>query len=337
MAFSNSIRTKIMLAAGIIVVVVLIASLNYKKTSSAKHELSIFRVPANDWTYIAEEKGWLTKAFEKDGIKIQLVQGTSGKEALLFSRDELNIAERMLYPTLLYKSNGYDISVVDVTNHPDPKIASIIVPIDSPITNFSDLKGKKIASWRASCPYMVLFELAENQKWKIGEDFTYVNIAGSENKTVLLTKEVDALAAHPLGDVAPLIVNGLAKEIAYPDKDSLYVQGGGVVVNFTPSPFAKEHPDVVKKYIDIRYQTLAWIGEHEDEAAAIIERITRTPAAVSKFSWRRSIITYKPEHSYKQVLEDTERTQNWLVENGDIPKEKKVDLSTLFAKPYFIE
>lgn len=53
--------------------------------------------------------------------------------------------------------------MAQVSSHPKPKIASIIVPRDSPIKALDDLKGKEITSWRAGYPYMVLYELVEDK------------------------------------------------------------------------------------------------------------------------------------------------------------------------------
>ena len=54
---------------------------------------------------------------------------------------------------------------------------------------------------------MVLYELAEDKGWKEGTDWTYVNIPSSESKTALISKQVDAISAHPLTDIAAMLQN----------------------------------------------------------------------------------------------------------------------------------
>jgi len=231
---------------------------NVPATSSQNNtleKLPILKIAADDWTYVAEKNGWIKEVFEDNGIKVELVQGTLGNEAQLMDRGDLHFANWMLYPYLLYRSQGANLSGVEVSVHPDPDIASVIVPADSPVKTFDDLKGKKIASWRVGCPYMVLYEIAENKGWKEGTDWKYVNIPSSENKTVLLSKEVDAISAHLLGDVAALIQSGAAREVANPAKDSVYVQGGGVTVTFTSAPFAANYPNITKKYLEVKLKT----------------------------------------------------------------------------------
>lgn len=314
-----------------VLIFVLLSGISYGKN---RETLPVFKVGAQDWQYVAQEKGWLDKPFAKLGTKIEIVEYGVGNEGILFERGDLHIAARMLYPTLLTKIAGFDIVVVQTTKHPDPKIASIVVPIDSPIKTFDDLKGKKIASWRYGCPYMVLFELIEQHNWDLA-DIKFVNIPASEYKTVLLSKEVDAISVHPHIEAAPLLLTGAAREIAYPTKDSVYVQGGGVVTTFTPRSVAAKYPDVVKLYLKLQTQTRRWILKNQDEAARIVEKRRRTPAENSKFSWERTVATWDFEPSYNKVITETERTQQWLVKHGDIQADKQVDIKNLFDKNYY--
>ncbi|TCL56471.1 ABC-type nitrate/sulfonate/bicarbonate transport system substrate-binding protein [Hydrogenispora ethanolica] len=302
--------------------------------SYGEEKLAVFKAGAQDWQYVAREKGWLDQAFAKIGTKFEITEYGVGNEGILFERGDLHIAQRMLYPAILAKSAGFDIVVVQASKHPEPKIASIVVPADSPIKTFDDLKGKKVAAWRLGCPYMVLFEQLEQHNWDLS-DIKFVNIPATEYKTVLLSKEVDAIAVHPHIEAAPLILQGLAREIAYPAKDSNYVNGGGITVAFTLRSVAEKYPDVLKLYIKIQDQTRKWILKNQDEAARIVEKNRRVPAAISKFAWERSSATWGNELSYQKLVTESERTQDWLIKHQDIPANKRVDLKELFAKKYF--
>lgn len=304
-------------------------------TASVKDTLPVLKVPAGDWVYIANQKGWLQEAFKEFGFEIEIVEGALGNEVQLFERGDLHFAGRMIYPVLLYKSQGAAVSVVEVSQHPAPDIVSILVAKDSPIQTFDDLKGKKIASWRAGCPYMVLYELAENRGWVQGTDWEYINIPSSENKTALLSGEVDAISCHQIGDVAALLTEGLAREVANTTEDSVYVQGGGVTVTFAPTEFANQYPEVVKAYVDLQHETNAWIKANYDEAAGIVESVTRTPVAITQFWWSRSDDTWTPELSLSKIKEETNRTIDWLIAHGDIEADKRPDTESLFAAQYF--
>ncbi|MBW4082555.1 ABC transporter substrate-binding protein [Paenibacillus sp. S150] len=304
-------------------------------TAAPEKKLAVLKVAASDWAYVADKKGWFKETFEALGTSVELVQGTLGNEAQLIARNDLHFANRMLYPLLQYKSQGADLTAVQVSVHPEPDIASIIVLADSPVKTFDDLKGKKIASWKAGCPYMVLYEKAETEGWTQGKDWTYVNIPSSENKTALLSKEVDAISTHLLGDVAALILNGSAREIANPDQESIYVQGGGATVTFTSTQFAKDYPNITKKYIELQDKTEAWMLANRDEAAEIVESVSRVPADISKFAWERMGSTWESAHDLTTIQAETAAMQNWLVEHGDIEADKKVDVTKLFDTQYF--
>ncbi len=303
--------------------------------AQSKNRLPEFKVIGQDWTYVAREKGWLDKPFEKDGTKVKIVETPTGTEGALMARGDLHIAERMIYAAMQFKVAGFDITVVDTSKHPDPNVVSIMVPSDSPVKKFEDLKGKKIASTRGGCPYLVLLEMAEGRGWDVDKDIQYLNMPSSEYKALIIAKQVDAISMHPTAEIAPLLQNGFAREIAYPAKNSLYIQGGGVYVNFTPSELAKDHPDVVKKYLTIRYKTLQWIEKNQDEAAAIVQKVRRTPPEVSKFAWSRRFATWKPERNYEKVVTETARLQDWLIKIGDYKPEKKIDLRKYIDPQYY--
>lgn len=297
--------------------------------------IPVLKVSAEDWTYVAREKGWFAKPFEKEGTKVSIVESPTGTEGALMARGELHIAERMLYAAIQFKVAGFDITVVDTSKHPAPNIVSIMVPADSPVKKFEDLKGKKIASTRGGCPYLVLTEMAEVRGWDINKDIQFLNIPSTEYKALLIAKQVDAISMHPTAAIAPILLNGLAREIAYPAPDSIYVQGGGAYVNFTPTEFARQHPATIKKYLDIRYQTFRWMETHQDEAAAIIEKIRRVPPEVAKFAWSRRFATWQPERNYEKVLAETGRLQDWLIKNGDYKPEKRIDLRKYIDRQYY--
>ena len=291
----------------------------------------------NDWVWVAQKKGWFTEAFEQYGIKVFLVEGTLGNEAQLMARNDLHFANRMLYPYLLYRSQGANLMAVQVSTHPKPPITSIIVLKDSPVQTFEDLRGKKIASWRAGCPYMVLYELAEQRNWVQGKDWSYINIPSGEQKNALLSREIDAVSSHLTGgDVAQLLISDLAREVAYPSEDSIYINGGGVMVIFTSTEFAAKYPYITRAYTDLHIKTQMWMLDNLDEAAKLVEGITRVPAEVSKFGWIRMGSAWgTSDLDFETIKKETKAMQDWLVAHGDIDANKQVSPADLFDPQYF--
>ena len=298
--------------------------------------LAEFKIPADDWAFIAQEKGWFKEAFEQYGIKVGLVQGTSGNEAQLISREDLHLAERMIYPYLLYRTQGANLTVVEVSAQPNAEITSILVLKDSPVQTFDELKGKKLASWRASCTYISLYELAEQRNWVHGVDWNYVNLPSGENKNALISKEIDAVSTHISGDVAQLLISNLAREIAHPSEDSVYMCGGGVRVIFTSPEIAHRYPKIIHEYVAVRRKTERWMLTNLDEAAKVIEDIRRVPPDVSKLQWTRWGSAWKTSDlDFETIKKNTKNLQDWLVAHGDIEASKQMDPADLFDPLYF--
>lgn len=299
-------------------------------------KLDTLKVPASDWTYIAQQEGWFEEVFGKQGIKVEVVEGTIGNEAQLIERGDLHFAGRMLYPYLLYRAAGADLTAVQVSAHAIPEVASIVVLGDSPYQSFDDLKDKKIATWRAGCPYMVLTELTEDRNWEEGKDWNFVNIKSSEFKTALLSGEIAAVSTHPSDDLAIMLLNGSAREIAHPAQESAYIQGGGATVIFTSNKFAQNYPNITKTYAELQDTVQRWIIENQDDAAAIVKEVTRVPEDVTKQGWARRATgnwAYS-EKDLKKIKTETQRTVDWLVEHGDL-EAGKIDVENLFTEAFF--
>jgi ABC-type nitrate/sulfonate/bicarbonate transport system substrate-binding protein len=300
-------------------------------------DLKELKIGSSDWAYVAQQRGLFEEIFGKYGIKVTVIEGTIGQEAQLMARGDLHITGRMLYPYLLYRSAGADMIAVQSSVHPHPKITAIIVAQDSSVQKFEDLKGKKISSWRAGCPYMVLFELADKANWKQGVDWEYVNIPYTEHKDGLLSGEIDAISSHLLTDIIPMVASGAFREVAYAAEDGVYVNGGGSTVQFAPSEFAKKYPKIIKTYLDLQEQVFDWILENKDEAALLVKAVNRTPEEISKFAWdkERSASTWKRESDLAKVKRETKAMQDWLLEHGDIDQGKGVDVNLLFDPQFF--
>ncbi|MDR3123202.1 MAG: ABC transporter substrate-binding protein [Treponema sp.] len=300
--------------------------------SQGLEKLPVLKISARDWNYVANSKGWF-KPFTDNGTKIELIQGVLGNEVQLFARGEVHFTQRMLYPYMLFRIQGADLIAIQASTHPVVGVTSIMVKTESPYQTLDDLRGKKIASWRASCPYMVLFELTERKGWQEGTDWIYVNTR--EYREALIAGEAEAISWHPSDNVAALLTTGTAREIAYPDEESVYINGGGITVQFTASEFADKYPNIVRKYVEIMDSSYEWILNNTDEAAAIIETITRAPPEVTKLTWERQIGNWRSERDLATIIRETDVMQEWLIEHGDIAPDKKADAASLFDVRFF--
>jgi len=65
----------------------------------------------------------------------------------------------------------------------------------------------------------------------------------------------------------------------------------------------------------------------------VVESVNREPAENTRFWWERSKETfYRSDYTIEQIKEETKAFQDWLVEHGDIDKEKEIDVNELFSE-----
>lgn len=294
----------------------------------AKKEL-VAKIPLQEWTAVASQKGWLQEEFAKYGAKIELVDITAlkipGVEASLLDRGDLNFAFRMQYPSLQHKLNGLD--AVIVWQSPDAPVRrnTLIVLKDSPINSVQDLKGKKLGAWRIGCPYFSAFEIlqvkgvpldTENKKG----DVRFVNTNFYVANSAFLSGKLDVQSVHPAAYLyTPLYTQGLVKEISTSIPGGVYLRGGGRTSVFAMKKFANEHPELVKAFLTVYEKTRKWILENPDDAATIISRELRLPRHIAEFGIRddSSYLYVAGIPSWEDAVNSIKLFQEWAIKNND--------------------
>ncbi len=285
-------------------------------------------------TYVALGKGWYDALFNDSGISVEIQQSVDDNEPSLMERGELTFANRMLYPYLLDKKNGADIIAVWNSDNPPKEIITIVTKADAPYESFADLKGKKIASSAAGCPYSALMELADTQGWEKGVDFEHVNT--KEYINALLANEVDAICYHPDWNISAVLLSDEAKIIDTAVDGGVYVSGGGDRVVFAPTQFVKDNPNVVHGYVKLMEVVSAYLVNNKEDAAKVQESIDRTPAEGTEFWIDSAVGTYYTNpRSLDELKENARSFSEWLVEkdeNFDAPLDVE---NGFFAEEFF--
>lgn len=289
----------------------------------------VVKVGLNSWVSIANEKGWFREAFEPLNAEVEIVDRRVGgsAEAALFQRGDLHIAERMAYPSLQHKANGFDFVVVWASGDCHPRRATTIVRKESPVRTLADLRGKVLGAHRLGCPYFATYEalLAEgiqlDTELKKGE-VRYVNITGNPGILALLSGEIEALSVHAATpDIGRLYEEGRVREIAAARPDGQYVTGGGRALVVTPRRFANQNPDIVQAYLRLYDRTRRWIvdGDNYEETAEVAARAYRTPKSVSLYIIKdESSLTLDPGRpDAQETIDALSRFLEWAIANGD--------------------
>ena len=313
------------------------ATIEKLKETYTFEQLEDLKIGSGDWVYISDNKGWFKQLFGDNGTTVSVVEGTVGNEVQLMERDELHLTNRMLYPYLLYKAQGGDITGLALSADPDASIVSILVNSNSDIQSFEDLKGKNIGSWKAGCQYVALLENALDLGWTEGVDYTYSNISNNDLKTALQAGEIDAISTHPFTNVNSEIINGNFREIATAKPDGVYTNYGGATVTFAPTGFANEHVNILKAALKLREVVNAYILLNKESVCELLETITRDPAENSLFYLDRRKETYfNASDSLDKLIDDTDNYQNWLIENvEEFSEDGRVPRDAFFNSNFF--
>ncbi|MDR1817037.1 MAG: ABC transporter substrate-binding protein [Puniceicoccales bacterium] len=287
------------------------------------------RAGLNAWAVLAEQKGWFAEEFDKLGARVTLVDRrvVGNAEAALFERGDLHIAERMAYPSLQHKANGFDFVIVWASGDCHPRRATTVVRADSPYKTLADLRGKRIGGHRLGCPYFATFEalraagLEWDTKLKKG-DVRFVNITGAPAINALLAGEIDAYAAHPaLPDVSALYKRGLVRDIETALPAGQYTGGGGRALVITTRRYADANPDLVRAYLRVYDRARRYIveGERYEEAADALAKAYRIPREIALFGIRdeSSLSLNTGRANADEAVAGLHKFLAWAVAKGD--------------------
>jgi NitT/TauT family transport system substrate-binding protein len=180
--------------------------------------------------------------------------------------------------------------------------AALVVRENAGITNAGDLRGKKIASPQLGNTQDVALRawLSKNDltlKEK-GGDVQVLPISNADQQTLFLKKEIDgAWTVEPWVS----ILTQTAGTRVLLDESSLWPDGKyATTVLLVRTKFLREHPALVKKFLEVHVELTAWINQNPVEAKKIlaeeIERETHKaiPPAVLEASWKRIRFSHEP-------------------------------------------
>jgi ABC-type nitrate/sulfonate/bicarbonate transport system substrate-binding protein len=140
------------------------------------------------------------------------------------------------------------------------------------IKKFEDLKGKTLAAMVGFPEYDYLQMYARKRGFEIADHITVVNATPALARAQLEGGRVEAMMAWEPEATMILKSNPEAHVILTGDVmwRTLTGAGGWQGMNVINMDYAKAHPDVVTKLLNIYQQAGEWLNTHPDEADAII-------------------------------------------------------------------
>ncbi|HXV18474.1 MAG TPA: ABC transporter substrate-binding protein [Candidatus Omnitrophota bacterium] len=179
--------------------------------------------------------------------------------------------------------------------------AALVVREDAGIKGPEDLHGKKIASPQlgntqdvALRSWLLKNKLELKEK---GGDVQVLPISNADQQTLLIKKEIDA--AWTVEPWVSILGQTAGTKVLL-EESSLWPGGRyATTVLLVRTRFLKDHPGLVKKFLDIHVEITEWIGQNPSEAKKIvseeIERETHKPIppGILEKAWSRIRFTHE--------------------------------------------
>ncbi len=266
---------------------------------------------------VAREKGWFDEALKPFNAKATFNQFEALpaiNEALASNR--LDVIFEAEPPVLIGRNAGIDVRV---TNLSCTLPVDVLVPVNSPIKTFADLKGKTIGVLAGTSSQYGVLVNARAAGLADG-DLTLVDMAPPEGKAAFDANRLDAWAVWPPW-VEQEIVAGKGRTLPGGDASiqSLMAMRGG---------FKDEHPDMAKAISDTLERAKAWVQANPDEAMSILSKAANLDPAVVKLAWskHRFDVSLTPA-----VQDDIQKKADFLLDKGLI--RARVDVAKDLIRP----
>ncbi|MTI17104.1 aliphatic sulfonate ABC transporter substrate-binding protein [Rhodobacteraceae bacterium RKSG542] len=217
--------------------------------------------PFNLQVMVTKQNELLEKEFEKDGIKINWHEITSGpKQAQAMAAGSLDFGMVMNTTSLLISNAaGNPIKVVAGVARPYDTFA--LVSADDEIRSFADLKGKTVAGPKGTVLHQLL--VAGLEKEGLSEaDINMVAMPLPKARVAMLAGQIDAalLAASLVikSEEEGAHVVATAKGLVRP-----------LLVLTSHEKFVEENPEIVERVVKVHQEAMDWINENPTEAIAL--------------------------------------------------------------------
>jgi NitT/TauT family transport system substrate-binding protein len=152
---------------------------------------------------------------------------------------------------------------------------AVVVPLQSKIQSFSELKGKRISVPFGSTAHAMLLRAIQDQGWDPEKDVTIITQAPEVAGSALKSNQIDAHADFvPFGELFPF--RGIARKI-YDGSSSGLPTTHGVQVR---SDFAEKYPELVVAYLKATIEASRLIREHPEELCTELAKWTGVEAEV---------------------------------------------------------
>lgn len=254
--------------------------------TGALTEIRIDYAYYNPSSLVLRRFGWLEEELKADGIAVKWVLSAGSNKANEFLRsDAVDFGSTAGAAALLARANGSPIQTVYI--YSKPEWTALVVAKDSPISDVTQLKGKKIAATKGTDPYFFLLRTLR-QAGLSTSDVEIVNLQHSDGKVALERGQVDAWAGLDPFMAQTEIEAG--SRLLYQNID---FNSYGFLNARTA--FIEQHPAQVERVLAAYERARLWILANPDEAAQILADEAKLSLPVAKRELAdRTVLTGSP-------------------------------------------
>lgn len=281
--------------------------------------LTYVKSPLNIPSILEKNLKMFDKEFEKDEIKINFYELTTGPEQTnALAAGELDFLHALGGTSaIIAASNGVDLKITNVYSR-SPKGFMILSKRDD-ITSPETLKGVKVGGPKGTILHQVLVGYLGKGNLK-EEDVEFINMGLPEALVAMESGHIDvALLAGPVALKA--IKNG-----------ANVVSNGegltqGLVVTAVSGKFLKENPKLVERFLKVNNEAVKYIDENFENTL----KITAQDVGLTE----EEVLELYPLYDFNPEIRDADikdlvETQEFLIKNG--MQENKIDVNSILVK-----
>jgi ABC-type nitrate/sulfonate/bicarbonate transport system substrate-binding protein len=266
--------------------------------------------------YYAQDQGMFAKA----GLQAEIQSLSTQASLAALIGNSLDFANSDLVPIANARSRGLDVVVVAAGAHYEAKVPTIalITTADSTVHSAADLRGQVVG-----VPSLNSGPSIAVQEWlkKNGVDASTVHLIEIPLPAANAALQRGTIAAALNGEPFLSEGKGTIRILGYPYAaiaDQFYT---GIWV--AKGDWADRNAGIVRKFIDVTYQSARWANTHQTESGQIEARLTQLPYDRVK-AMARNLYSTSLDPALAQPLLDVSYRYGLL--------DKPVVASTLFWK-----
>jgi len=288
------------------------------ETTVNEINISYVKLPLNVPSIVEKRLKLFEEEFERDGIKVNFPEITEGpKMTEAMAAGSLDFSNALGGTSaILAAANGVDLKIIGIYSRA-PKAFTIMTKADG-INSIKDLKGKKIAGPKGTILHQLLLAALDQNQMSI-DDVEYINMSIPQAVTAMNSGNVDAalVAGSPVLQAMDAGARILSTGEGLLD---------ATIVIAVRGEFLREHPDLVKRYMDVHYRSLEYMKEHPEEVYKMAAEETEMSRenVVTMYEW----YDFNPEITERDI-EELEKTQDFLLENDML--EHPIDISDIIV------